>query len=263
MSLKRNSGLDFSDGTVPNQTFEQHPDLDEKARPHEVHLQRNKTERRRLQGLQRTLTTSSATKGRERPMSWKDKFDVWMINEGGRQLFFGVYILLHLLVAVFGFIHYQLKDNAEGARATFGFTFRAYNLLLGSQKSVLMICSHCPNGCFGPPCRRYLHPPARLPQLHFTAAACAAERCHPIRQEHNLPQGHRLVHRRRFGSTYPRTYGQFCQACYRYGEVPWEALCRLPVSQFPHRTRSDRMDYDCCPRHHGLVCPALPAQSQL
>jgi len=130
MSLKRNSGLDFSDGTVPNQTFEQHPDLGEKARPHEVHLQRNKTERRRLQGLQRTLTTTSATKARDHPMSWKDKFDVWMINEGGRQLFFGVYILLHLLVAIFGFIHYQLKDNSEGARATFGFTFRAFMLLL-------------------------------------------------------------------------------------------------------------------------------------
>ena len=47
-----------------------------------------------------------------------------MINEGGKQLFFGVYIFLHLLVAVFGFMHYQLKDNAEGARAVFGITFR-------------------------------------------------------------------------------------------------------------------------------------------
>lgn len=46
-----------------------------------------------------------------------------MINEGGRQIFFGVWIFLHLLVAVFGFFHYQLKDNSEGARAIFGITF--------------------------------------------------------------------------------------------------------------------------------------------
>jgi len=46
-----------------------------------------------------------------------------MINEGGRQLFFGVWIFLHLLVAVFGFLNYQLKDNSVLARAAFGITF--------------------------------------------------------------------------------------------------------------------------------------------
>jgi NADPH oxidase len=49
-----------------------------------------------------------------------------MINEGGRQLFFGVWIFLHLLVAVFGFLNYQLKDNLVDARATFGVTFSVY-----------------------------------------------------------------------------------------------------------------------------------------
>jgi NADPH oxidase len=51
------------------------------------------------------------------------KFDLWMINEGGRQVFFGVWIFLHLLVAAFGFFHYQVKDNLTQARATFGVTF--------------------------------------------------------------------------------------------------------------------------------------------
>jgi NADPH oxidase len=126
----RSSGLDFSDGrlTGPVATLAAHPDLaDYKTLTSQPsHLQRNKTERRRLQGLQRTLTTSSATKGAPEQKGWKDRFDVWMINEGGKQLFFGVYIFLHLLVAVFGFMHYQLKDSSQGARDTFGFTFREF-----------------------------------------------------------------------------------------------------------------------------------------
>lgn len=62
-------------------------------------------------------------------MNFRQKFDLWMINDGGRRMFFGVWILLHLLVAVFGFIHYQLKDNSEGARALFGITFRTSFIL--------------------------------------------------------------------------------------------------------------------------------------
>jgi len=48
-----------------------------------------------------------------------------MINEGGRHLFFAVWILLHILVAAFGFFNYELKDNLVNARATFGITYRA------------------------------------------------------------------------------------------------------------------------------------------
>lgn len=124
----RSSGLDFSDGKLsgPIATIAQHPDLaDNKTLTSQPsHLQRNKTERRRLQGLQRTLTTSSATRVSPEERGWRQKLDVWMINEGGKQLFFGTWIFLHLLVAVFGFMHYQLKDNAEGARGVFGITFR-------------------------------------------------------------------------------------------------------------------------------------------
>lgn len=121
MSNKRSSGLDFSDGRGPNRTMENHPDLADKG---STHLQRNKTERRRLQGLQRTLTNVSTFKAETaNEASWTYKFNIWLINEGGRQLFFGVWIFLHLVVTAFGFVHYQTKDNLVTARATFGITF--------------------------------------------------------------------------------------------------------------------------------------------
>lgn len=79
-----------------------------------------------MQGLQRSLTVTSMTgRGDSKDRSFSEKFNLWMINEGGRQLFFGVWVLLHLLVAVFGFIHYSLKDNLNNARKTFGITFGA------------------------------------------------------------------------------------------------------------------------------------------
>jgi NADPH oxidase len=56
-------------------------------------------------------------------MTLKEKFDRWMINDGGRQLFFGVWILLHMLVAIMGWFMYQLGDNSATARSLFGITF--------------------------------------------------------------------------------------------------------------------------------------------
>ncbi|KAA1471994.1 NADPH oxidase [Dentipellis sp. KUC8613] len=119
----RSSGFDFADKPP---AFDEHPDLANYAtgRNQPSHLQRNKTERRRLQGLQRSDTAAS----RRAPVVYKpktlsEKWNLWMINEGGRRLFFAVWILLHLLVAVFGFLNYQFKDNLTGARKTFGITF--------------------------------------------------------------------------------------------------------------------------------------------
>ncbi|KII91666.1 hypothetical protein PLICRDRAFT_38486 [Plicaturopsis crispa FD-325 SS-3] len=118
---KRSSGLDFSDR---NNTMDEHPDMNSYGSGVQPsHLQRNKTERRRLQGLQRTTTNASAPAVPRGPLTLSDRFSVWMINEGGRRMFFGVWILLHLLVAVFGFLNYQLKDNNVTARATFGITY--------------------------------------------------------------------------------------------------------------------------------------------
>lgn len=112
-------GLDFSDGAQP--PLGDNPDIKFDAQP--AHLRRNKTERRRLQGLQRFNTAIPVTTTAYQPKSLWDKWDRWMINEGGKRLFFFIWIFLHLLVAVFGFLNYQLKDNLTTARATFGITF--------------------------------------------------------------------------------------------------------------------------------------------
>ena len=123
-SQKRSSGLDFSDGKVP--ALEQHPDMNNIALAgnQPSHLQRNKTERRRLQGLQRSNTTGATVKVEPyRPSTLSEKWSLWMINEGGRRMFFFVWVFLHVLVFVLGTLHYQLKDNLVGARTTFGVTF--------------------------------------------------------------------------------------------------------------------------------------------
>ena len=125
--IKRSSGLDFSDRGQLSQ-LDQHPDLKEtyaNGTSQPSHLQRNKTERRRLQPLQRTNTIGSAQKGPYKPKKFFEKWSVWMINEGGRRLFFSVWIVLHLLVFAFGFIHYQLNDDFNNARAAFGYGYGA------------------------------------------------------------------------------------------------------------------------------------------
>jgi NADPH oxidase len=123
-NLKHSSALDFSDRS--STVFDEHPDVPNKyangsAQP--THLQRNKTERRRLQGLQRSLTTTTQPKIPFKPSGWLEKYNLWMINDGGSKMFFGVWIFLHLLVAALGFLHYQMKDNLTNARATFGVTY--------------------------------------------------------------------------------------------------------------------------------------------
>ncbi|KAJ7453219.1 ferric reductase NAD binding domain-containing protein, partial [Mycena latifolia] len=86
------------------------------------HLQRNKTERWRLQGLQKVQTTDAPAKS-TLPKSFGQKLSVWMINEGHHRLFFAIFIVLHLLAAALAWLHYSLKDNLNTARGTFGITF--------------------------------------------------------------------------------------------------------------------------------------------
>jgi len=161
MPRNRSSGLDFSDGSGSIETLDQHPDLQDKASSNQ--MQRNKSERRRLQGLQRTLTTTSPSFP-EKPNTFMHKFDLWMINEGGRQLFFGIWIFLHFLVAVFGFFHYQLKDNLTQARAMFGITFGACPLLIfESHSDIAGVYNSYSQDCrSNSPCRCHFHPPPSL-----------------------------------------------------------------------------------------------------
>jgi len=118
---RRSSGFDFSDPSNPQEHLrEQHPDLAD-SNVSGAALQRNRTERKRLQGMQKTQVTRIMAS--TEPKTFMATLNVWLINEGGRQLFFGVWIFLHLLVAVFGFVNYQLKDNLVTARTAFGITF--------------------------------------------------------------------------------------------------------------------------------------------
>jgi NADPH oxidase 2 len=117
--MPRNDDFDFSDGAQP--PLDAHPDMNLYTSAfHPSHLQRNRTERRRLQGLQRSNTSSTKS---YQPRTFMEKWDRWMINDGGKRLFFAVWIFLHLIVAVFGVLNYGLKDNLTQARATFGVTF--------------------------------------------------------------------------------------------------------------------------------------------
>ncbi|KAH9846070.1 NADPH oxidase [Lenzites betulinus] len=136
---RRQSSMDFSDGKIPS--LEQHPDIVLSANQ-PGHLQRNKTERRRLQGLQRTNTTTSQPVAPYVPKTWMEKYQHWMINEGGRRMFFFLFIFLHALVIAFGFMNYQLKDNSVTARKTFGITFpiaRTAALVLHVDVAVILL----------------------------------------------------------------------------------------------------------------------------
>ena len=124
LPYRKYSGLDFSDG----QRLIDNPGYPlEKPSGGEI-LERNRIERVRLQGLMRSESRSDAP---IRPtnvklLKLKERWDIWMVNDGGRRLFFGVWIFLHMLVIAFGFMNYQLKDNLTVARATFGLGYREY-----------------------------------------------------------------------------------------------------------------------------------------
>ena len=49
----------------------------------------------------------SEEKGRQ--LTRKERFDVWMVNEGYRRLFVITFAILHVMVFVFGMMNYGLK----------------------------------------------------------------------------------------------------------------------------------------------------------
>lgn len=132
MAKKRFSDFDFKDR---NPFVDQDPFINPKADYNHVgasigvSLHRNKSERDRLQGIQQTWINGSAPKGPQKPRTLGQRFDLWMINEGGKRLFFFAWIFFHCLVIAFGFMNYQLSDDLTTARATFGITYRQYSLL--------------------------------------------------------------------------------------------------------------------------------------
>lgn len=80
------------------------------------------SERSRWPPLAKMMMSAEVVTEAPKPLTPKQKFDRWMVNEGYRRIFVGVFVLLHLFVFGFGFIHYTLKDNLVGPRALFGIT---------------------------------------------------------------------------------------------------------------------------------------------
>ncbi|KAL4079010.1 NADPH oxidase B [Scleroderma citrinum] len=138
------SGLDFQDRDPfadPN-PFIDPPDYDYAGASVQPSLYRNKSERERLQGIQQSWVKPGVTKTQGVPQSLGQKFDLWMINEGGKRLFFFTWILFHCLVIVFGFLNYYLSDDLMTARATFGITYpiaRAAALVLHTDVIFILL----------------------------------------------------------------------------------------------------------------------------
>lgn len=93
----------------------------------------------------------------KRDYNWKEQYNKWMVNEGYRRLYvcasYSLYQLLieysfvfifaaiHAMVFAFGFMNYQLKDNLQNGRVTFGFTYpiaRAAALVLHFDIAVIL-----------------------------------------------------------------------------------------------------------------------------
>ena len=177
------------------------------------HLQRNKTERIRLQGLQRTTTNESLKAPvKTSALGWIDRWRLWMINEGGNRMFFFVFILLHLLVGVLGMLHYSLKDNLANNRRQLGAGFSTLLVLISVLKYPDFVC-YSYRSCRGDvvPRRCHLHSPPRLPKLHLTPSQDSFEHSHSFRQEHYLPQSNCLVNCVLLPCPRRCPYGQLCQ----------------------------------------------------
>lgn len=69
------------------------------------------------------LMSGEMTDEAPRELYLKEKVDRWMVNEGYRKLFVGVFMLLHLMVFIFGMMNYGMTDRTVGARSTFGLTY--------------------------------------------------------------------------------------------------------------------------------------------
>ena len=76
-----------------------------------------------------------------RDLTPSEKLNRWFVNEGSRRVFLLFWFLAHAMIFAFGFANYQLKDNLNTARATFGITYpiaRAAALVLHFDIAILL-----------------------------------------------------------------------------------------------------------------------------
>jgi hypothetical protein len=118
--MAQTSSMDLHDGDSP---YDHHLDLynpNDDAKT--ANLFRNRDERKRLQGL--VLSSKKAgTHTPFQPKNLRQRIELWMINRGAKYLFLVMWIILHLLVAIYGFIQFQVSDQFEFARRTFGLSY--------------------------------------------------------------------------------------------------------------------------------------------
>lgn len=124
------------------------------------------SERARWPPLTRLLMSGEMSGEPPRDFTLKERFDVWMVNEGYRRFFVVVFILVHLMIFAFAILNFNLKDNLSTARSTFGLTYviaRSAALVLHFDVALLIL-------------RTYWHvsvlihtnSPSCLPHTYFT-----------------------------------------------------------------------------------------------
>ncbi|KAF2814222.1 uncharacterized protein BDZ99DRAFT_379956 [Mytilinidion resinicola] len=113
-------------------------------------------ERSRWPPLTRMLQSGEMTDEAPRELFLKEKIDRWMVNEGYRRLFVFVFLLLHLMVFIFGMMNYGMTDRSVNARAMLGLTFpiaRSAALVLHVDIALLLF----------PVCRNFISMLRRTP----------------------------------------------------------------------------------------------------
>ncbi|KAF8977360.1 hypothetical protein BGZ46_007458 [Entomortierella lignicola] len=78
----------------------------------------------------------------EENISWYQKISIWMINEGNRAIFFGIWIFVHIGLFGLAFFNYFYSDNFENARKILGVTLpiaRGAALVLHVDAGVVLL----------------------------------------------------------------------------------------------------------------------------
>ena len=99
------------------------------------------SERARTSQLTRMLLSGEINGEAPRELTPKEKLGRWMVNEGTRRFFVVLFAFSQVAVFTFGFVNYQLKDNLNSARSTFGETYmiaRAAALVLHFDVALIL-----------------------------------------------------------------------------------------------------------------------------
>ncbi|SCV72536.1 BQ2448_4073 [Microbotryum intermedium] len=116
-----------------------------------TYWRKNKVEQGRLQGLMKLELANSDNPDSEKlvvkeakltGLSRIEEWQIWMVNEGSRKVFFGAWCTLQILIFGLGSVNYRFKDNLAQARANFGVTYeiaRAAALVLHVDVALILL----------------------------------------------------------------------------------------------------------------------------